>query len=66
MATQIDTLIADKRAETASLIRRSEDLLVARRPIDYALDADIARCEDELADLLKVRAANTQELQMAA
>lgn len=66
MATPIDTLIADKRAETATLIRRSEDLLVARRPIDFALDADIARCEDELADLLKVRVGTAQDLPMAA
>jgi hypothetical protein len=52
----IQNQIAEAKARVADLIRRSEDMLIARRPIDFSLDAEIMDAELELIHLEQMAA----------
>lgn len=58
--------ISTKKAEIDAMIRTSEDHCVAKRPIDFHLEADIARAEAELERMIATRPDRHEEVRLAA
>ncbi len=66
MSAAVRQAISTKKIEIEAMIILSEEHCIARRPIDFDLEADIARAEAELAGMVALNHVEPEDLRAAA